>query len=58
MKPVLKKSRNGEWYMQLISSNGREQWRTSETYKRRAGAIKAFFALQKIKFDVVFPKLK
>jgi len=29
------------WFARFIAANGREVWRTSETYKRRAGADRA-----------------
>jgi len=43
----LHKSDNGEFYMNYRAKNGREVWRTSETYKRKAGAVKATYSLAK-----------
>ena len=34
----LKRARNGEWYWALVAKNGRVL-ATSETYKKRAGAL-------------------
>ena len=34
----LKRARNGEWYWTLVAANNRVL-ATSETYKRRAGAV-------------------
>jgi len=44
MRPAifrLRKSTDDRYYMQAVAQNGRETWRTSQTYKRRDGAKKA-----------------
>lgn len=52
--PDLRRARNKEWYVALIGANGEEVWKTSETYKRKAGARKAFFLLTDVDFGVAF----
>lgn len=37
----------GEWYANLIAPNGREIWRTSEIYKRKATAVSALKYISK-----------
>lgn len=37
----IKRARNKEFYGVIIASNGKMLWKTSETYKRRAGVLKA-----------------
>lgn len=43
---ILKSVINGEFYARLIASNGKEVWRTSETYERIAGVRGAIKVLQ------------
>jgi uncharacterized protein YegP (UPF0339 family) len=38
---LLRSTKHGEFYAQFIAANGKEVWRTSETYKRRGGVRKA-----------------
>lgn len=46
LKIHVKQAKNGEWYAVLISRNGKKVWRTSETYKRKAGVENAVQLLQ------------
>lgn len=48
VKFKVKRAKNGEVYGQIIAANGKELFRTSETYKRRAGVMKAFDAFIKV----------
>lgn len=34
-------NKHREWFACIIAKNGKETWRTTDTYKRRAGAVKA-----------------
>lgn len=43
----LDRSKDKGFIIRVISSNGKELFRTSETYKRRKGAEKAWDALEK-----------
>jgi uncharacterized protein YegP (UPF0339 family) len=44
----LRKADNGEFYCNIIAKNGKETWRTSETYKQWHGAINAVYSLAKM----------
>jgi uncharacterized protein YegP (UPF0339 family) len=43
----LRKAVNGEFYVIVTAANGEELFKTSETYKRRDGALNAVLALAK-----------
>lgn len=46
MKIKIKRSKeNGEFYAVLIADNGKQVWKTSETYKRKGGVDKAVAVL-------------
>lgn len=45
---------NGQFYMCAISPNGKQIWKTPETYKRRQGAVKALNALFKMVGDTQY----
>lgn len=44
-KFVIRRAANKEFYGQFIAANGKEVWRTSETYKRRSSVVKAVLEL-------------
>lgn len=43
----LKRARNGEWYWTLVAANNRVL-ATSETYKKRAGAVNGIDAARSV----------
>lgn len=42
---LVRSDENGEYYLKIVARNGRQTWRTSETYKRKSGCMKALNSL-------------
>ena len=58
MFQLRKSEANGEYFMTAVSPNGRQIWKTPETYKRRQGAVKALNALFKMVEHVKYMQSK